>query len=71
MIVKVEYTVRDVYKFVTGAAYFQEYKNYNGIILPSTLPVESNLLKKGFLHKMSITNFTPNKISSTLLTPLD
>lgn len=71
MIVKVEYTVRDAYKFVTGAAYFKEYKNYNGIILPSTLPVESNLLKKGFLHKMSIKNFTPNKLSSNVLTPLN
>lgn len=70
-IVKVEYTVREAYKFVSGAASFQDYKEYNGFILPSVLPVESNLLKEGYLHKMSIVNFTPNKLSSNVLTPLN
>ena len=71
MIVKVEYTVRDAYRFVTGAAYFQDYKDYGGIILPSTLPVESNLLKEGYLHQMSILDFTPNRLPVSALTPLD
>ncbi len=70
-IVKIAYTVRDKYRFVSGAAYFQDYKDYDGIILPSVLPVESNLLREGYLHKMSIINFIPNKVSSNYLTPLN
>jgi hypothetical protein len=70
-IVKVQYTVRDMYRFVSGAAYFQDYKDYDGFMLPSVLPVESNLVKDGYLHKMSIVNFTPNKLSSNVLTPLN
>jgi hypothetical protein len=71
MIVKVEYTVREAYKFITGAVYFQDYRDYDGIILPSALPVESNLKKEGFLHTMSIKDFTANQMSSDTLTPLD
>lgn len=71
LIVKIEYTVRDKYKFVTGAAYFQDYKDHNGILLPSILPVESNLKKEGFLHTMRIKNFTPNKVSQVTLMPLN
>lgn len=70
-IVKIEYTVRDAYKFVTGAAYYQDYKNYDGIILPSNMPVESNLVKKGILHKMGITNFEANRKSIAELRPLN
>ena len=69
-IIKIAYTVRDKYRFVSGVAHYQDYKEYNGIILPSTMPVESNLLKNGYLHKMSIKSFTPNKVSSISLTPL-
>jgi len=70
-IVKIEYTVRDKFKFVSGAANFQDYVDYNGIILPSTLPVESNLKKEGFLHTMSIKNFIPNRVSQFTLMPLN
>jgi len=70
-IIKIGYTVRDVFRFVSGEAYFQDYKDYGGIILPSTMPVKSNLLKKGYLYKMRIKNFTPNKVSSSSLTPLN
>ena len=69
-IVKVEYTVRDTYPFVSGAAHYTEYKDYNGIILPSVMPVESNLKSEGFLHQMSINSFTPNRMSVEDLTPL-
>lgn len=70
-IVKIAYTVRDKYRFVSGAAYYKDYKDYDGIILPSTMPVESNLVKEGYLHKMSIKNFIPNKVSSKSLRPLN
>lgn len=70
-IVKIEYTVRDKYNFVSGAANFKDYKDYHGFILPTQLPVESNLLNEGYLHKMTIASFTPNKLSSSALSPLN
>ena len=69
-IVKIEYTVREMYKFVSGAAYFKNYQDYNGLILPSELPVESNLIKDGFLHKMSILDFKINPVDRNTLLPL-
>ncbi|MEL6193081.1 MAG: hypothetical protein AAFR66_13565 [Bacteroidota bacterium] len=70
-IVKVDYTVREAYKFISGAAYFNNYKDYNGIILPSELPVESNLVKDGLLHKMSIVDFKPDQVEVRALRPLE
>jgi len=70
-IVKVDYTVREMYGFVSGAAYFNNYIDYNGLILPSELPVESNLVRKGFLHKMSILNFKADIVDRASLLPLD
>ncbi len=70
-VVKVEYTVRAAYRFVTGAAFFKDYKDYNGILLPTHMPVESNLLKDGFLHTMRITDFKANKSPAENLRPLD
>lgn len=59
-IVKVEYTIRELYPFITGAAYFQNYKEFHGLPLPSDMPVESNLVKDGFLHRMGIMDFKVN-----------
>lgn len=70
-IVKIEYTVRDKFRFISGAANFQDYQDFGDFILPTILPVESNLVKEGYLHKMSIVNFTPNKLSSNVLMPLN
>ncbi len=69
-IVKVEYTIRDIYAFVTGAATFLDYKDYNGILLPSKMPVESNLLKEGYLHEMRIVDFKTISLDKHLLYPL-
>ncbi len=69
-IIKIDYTIRDVNKFVVGVAYFKDYKNYNGLLLPSEFPVKSNLLKDGFLHKMSIKDFTINPVSKESLMPI-
>ncbi len=69
-IVKIEYTVRDMFRFISGAAYYQDYKIYNGLLLPSKLPVESNLVKKGLLHTMSIEDFTADLVSVDSLMPL-
>ena len=70
-IVKVEYTVRDAYRFIAGAAIYQKYVDYDGFLLPSEMPVESNLLKDGYLHKMNISSFTPNTVDKKLLMPLE
>ncbi len=69
-IAKVEYTIRDFFRFISGAAYYTEYKDYNGLLLPSVMPVESNLVKNGLLHTMKINSFTPNLVSVDSLNPL-
>lgn len=69
-IIKIAYTIRNQFRFVSAEAYFQDYKNYGRIILPSRMPVKSNLSRKGYLNKISIKGFTPNKVSSSSLYPL-
>ena len=56
-IVKIDYTIREMFPFLTGGAYFENYKDFNGILLPTEFPVESNLVSDGLLHKMSILDF--------------
>ncbi len=70
-IVKIDYTVRDMYRFISGTAYFKDYKDYNGLLLPSEYPVESNLVKDGLLHTMSIVDFKINLVSKDSLLPMD
>lgn len=68
-IVKMEYTIRELYGFLTGAAYFKDYQEYAGILLPSRLPVESNLQKEGFIHEMRILDFKAGEIKAESLRP--
>lgn len=68
-IIKLEYTIREMYNFLQGAAYFKDYKNYDGILLPSSMPVESNLLEEGFLHEMKILSFDKNNFPTNELRP--
>lgn len=68
-IVKLEYTIREIFNFLTGAAAFKEYKDYGGILLPSRLPVESNLQKEGFLHEMRILDFKADPVDIASLRP--
>ena len=69
-IVKIEYTVRDLYPFLTGAASFEQYKSFDGMLLPTEFPVESNLVRDGLLHTMKIVDFKPKKVASKDLYPL-
>lgn len=71
MIVKIEYTIRDAYNFIAGAAYFEDYQNFCGMPLARSFPVESNLLREGFLHKMSIKKITPNILTLKEIRPLE
>ena len=69
-ILKLEYTVREMFNFLTGAAYYTEYKDFEGILLPTKMPVESNLVGKGkFLHQMDILGFQKNNIPISELRP--
>ncbi len=69
-IVKLEYTVRDMYNFVAGAARLKNYKDFDGILLPTLFEVESNLLSEGeLLHSMEILGFEKNVPSISELRP--
>lgn len=68
-ITKLEYTIRDTYNFLRGAAYFNDYIVFEGLLLPTKMPVESNLINEGFLHEMRILNFSKNLISQKELRP--
>lgn len=55
LIGKVAYTIREANKWITGHAMFENIQDFGGILLPTEMPVGSNLLKEGkLLHKMSI-----------------
>ena len=69
LIVKLEYTIREMYNFLKGAVYFEDYQDYEGIILPASMPVESNLLAEGFLHEMRLMNFIKNPLEVKELRP--
>lgn len=68
-IVKLEYTIRDQYKFLTGSVLFQDYQIYEGIWLPRMMPVTSNLKGKGKLHQMRILNFQKDQVGVEELRP--
>lgn len=69
-IVRLEYTVRDQLNFITGAASFKDYQDFDGMLLPTRLPVESNLLGEGeLLHQMEILDFRKNVLTQAQLRP--
>lgn len=68
-IVKLEYTVREMYNFLTGAAYYKDYKDFDGILLPTYFPVESNLVRNGLLHEMRISDFVADPLPVSALRP--
>lgn len=70
-IVKAEYTIREMYPFLTGAAYFENYQEFDGFLLPTAFPVESNLVNEGLLHTMKILDFKENVLDRKELMPLN
>lgn len=69
-ITKLDYTIRDLNQYISESTYFNNYNDYEGIILPSEFLVQSNLVKKGLLHKMSLFSFTRNYMDASYLLPL-
>lgn len=70
LIVEIEYTVREKFKFAQGTAEFKEYREFNGFLLPTKIASRSNIKKKGYLHVKKITDFTPDLLPADDLTPL-
>ena len=60
-IVRIDYTIREQYKFLTGAVYFKDYKTFDGLLLPTRMPVTSNIKKNGWLHEMRLLSFVADK----------
>lgn len=69
-IVKIEYTIREMYPFLTGAAYFTKYREFEGLWLPTEFPVESNLVSEGLLHTMRILDFKSDVVKPEELRPI-
>lgn len=69
-IVKVDYTIREKFKFVKGEAYYKDYKEFYGFLLPTVIESKSNIKKNGYLHIKKIYGFTPNVLTIDYLQPL-
>lgn len=69
-IAKLVYTKRRINNYAIETAYFNTYNNYEGILLPSEILVESNLVKKGLLHKISIFSLTRDYLHRSTLKPI-
>ncbi|MEL7532810.1 MAG: hypothetical protein AAFN10_15940, partial [Bacteroidota bacterium] len=68
-ILKVEYTVREKFRFVKGEASFSDYKEFEGFLLPSIIASKSNIKSDGYLHIKKINKFIPDQISMEALQP--
>lgn len=69
-IVKVDYTIRDQFKFLIGRLAFFDYKEFDGVLLPTKMEGESNLKKKGgLLHEIDLLDFEVNKMDAESLRP--
>lgn len=69
LITKIDYTIREVYTWLTGTVYFKEMQEVGGIQFPFYMPVESSLVKKGLLHEMRIKKVAFNTVSKDELLP--
>jgi len=65
-----EQTINNVECEGVGVAYLKDYKDFDGILLPTQLPVGSNLLGEGeILHQMDIIDFNKNTLTQNELRP--
>ncbi len=68
MITQVDFTVRDHGNFISAAVKYLDYKEYDGLKIPTRMPVISPPLP-GFAHEMRILEFLPNGIPLENLQP--
>lgn len=62
-------TVRELYRFVSGAASYQAYQTYEGLWIPTKMPVRSNLKKEGLLHEMRVLDVTFGEVAAEAMRP--
>jgi len=65
---RIEYTIRELYGFLQGQVDFMKYKSFEGLPLPTKMPVGSNL-SDGKLHQMGINGVQFNMIPKEDLLP--
>ncbi len=68
LITLMEYTIREKMNFLVGGAYFKEIQDFDGLKLPTFLPVISGLVD-GYLHEMRITGIQRDKVSKSDILP--
>ena len=68
-IVKIEYTIRELNSLLKGAVYFKDYITINGLLLPTRMPVESNVVRNGMLHEMRLDSIQFNTVTREELRP--
>jgi hypothetical protein len=68
-IVKIEYTIRELNSLLKGAVYFKDYATINGLLIPTRMPVESNLVRNGMLHEMRLDSIQFDIIPQAALRP--
>lgn len=68
-IVKINYSIREVNTMVKGGVYFKGYESFNDLLLPTRMPVESNMVRDGMLHEMRIDSVHINEITKASLEP--
>lgn len=49
-----QYTIRDMYGFIKGVTFMEDYKVFNGIQFPTNMRVKSRLNQKKLMHNMRI-----------------
>jgi len=70
MIQQLEYTIRDKFKFLVGICDYKDYKDFNGIPLPTRMPVGSSMTE-GDLHQMGINGVSFDIIPKFDLLPFE
>jgi len=64
-----QYTIRDQFRSLQGAAFYGPYQEFKGVTFPSHLKVKFGLNKKNILHIMHIDNVVYDRFDSSILHP--
>jgi len=66
---QVQYTIRDMFGFMTGTCNYLDYMTFNNIPLPTKMPVNNLFGMDGLLHQMGINGMNINMIPKSDLLP--
>jgi hypothetical protein len=59
-----QFTVRDQFKFIVATAFFQDYKDINGAMIPHDIAIKGKKLDSGLLHHIKVQSFEFDKMST-------